>query len=306
MSTYRIKNWAKFQHFKDRKPPWIKLYRDLLDDPDWHELEAASAKVLVMLWLIASEDGGVLPPLKKLAFRLRLADDKLAQHLSRLDQWLIHDDIAAISERHQVDAPETETEEESEKEPPYSPPRGADHDDIDAEFVIWYQAFPRHVAIAAARKAYVTARKLVDAATLLKRCEAYAVECRGKEPQFIAHPATWLRAERWKDEAPAASVAPANTVPTDGLSQWRARVEPWSKSTKAPDDRFWMADQWGPAPHKPGTKVPREILDEFEVDLEIPTFLRRQEPANDNSEDDLLRRMLGDGPMAQRTLGGKS
>jgi hypothetical protein len=30
--TIRIKNWAQFQHFKDRKPPWVKLYRDLLDD----------------------------------------------------------------------------------------------------------------------------------------------------------------------------------------------------------------------------------------------------------------------------------
>ena len=28
----RIKNWNRFQHFKDRKPPWIKLYRDILDD----------------------------------------------------------------------------------------------------------------------------------------------------------------------------------------------------------------------------------------------------------------------------------
>ena len=28
----RIKNWKKFQHFRDRKPPWIKLYRDLLGE----------------------------------------------------------------------------------------------------------------------------------------------------------------------------------------------------------------------------------------------------------------------------------
>ena len=50
----KIKNWSQFQHFKDRRPPWIKLYRDILDDIEWHELDAKSAKVLVMLWLIAS------------------------------------------------------------------------------------------------------------------------------------------------------------------------------------------------------------------------------------------------------------
>src|ERR1019366_3474678 len=60
----KIKNWHKFQHFKDRRPPWIKLYRDLLDDPDWHELNGDCVKLLVNLWMLASEDKthqGILP-----------------------------------------------------------------------------------------------------------------------------------------------------------------------------------------------------------------------------------------------------
>jgi hypothetical protein len=65
----QIKNWKKFQHFKDRKPPWVKLYRDLLDDIEWFELDPKAAKVLVMLWLIASEDDGNIPTAKQLAFR---------------------------------------------------------------------------------------------------------------------------------------------------------------------------------------------------------------------------------------------
>ena len=43
----RIRNWKQFQHFKDRKPLWIKLYRDLLDNVDWHELPGDDAKALV-------------------------------------------------------------------------------------------------------------------------------------------------------------------------------------------------------------------------------------------------------------------
>src|SRR5690606_19747530 len=27
-----VKNFERFQHYKDRNPPWIKLYNDLLDD----------------------------------------------------------------------------------------------------------------------------------------------------------------------------------------------------------------------------------------------------------------------------------
>lgn len=125
--TYRIRNWAKFQHFKDRNPPWVKLYKDILDDPDWHELDPLAAKVLVMLWLIASEDDtkqGALPEIKKLAFRLRISEKNLCITLSQLKNWLIQDDIAVISPRYHADAPErageeteTETETEGETEP---------------------------------------------------------------------------------------------------------------------------------------------------------------------------------------------
>ena len=115
--AYKIKDWEKFQHFKDRKPPWVKLYRDILDDPDWHELDGDSAKALVSLWLIASEDNtktGALPDIKTLAFRLRVKESVAIQLLNRLSRFLIQDDINMISERYHVDIPETETETETE------------------------------------------------------------------------------------------------------------------------------------------------------------------------------------------------
>jgi len=112
----RIKNWQKFQHFKNRRPPWIKLYRDLLDDVEWHELDPLLAKSLTMLWLLASEGLGTLPPLKKISFRLRMTEKQIEDILSRLSHWLENDDITAISPRHQDDAPERETERETETE----------------------------------------------------------------------------------------------------------------------------------------------------------------------------------------------
>jgi len=112
----KIRNWEKFQHFKDRNPPWIKLYRGLLDDPDWHQLDPQSAKILVMLWLIASENHGELPESKRLSFRLRISEKDLQKSLERLQAWLYQDDIKMISTRYQVDIPETETETERETE----------------------------------------------------------------------------------------------------------------------------------------------------------------------------------------------
>jgi hypothetical protein len=111
----KIKNWEKFQHFKDRKPPWVKLYRDLLDDIEWHELDPTCAKVLVMLWLIASEDSGHIPETKKLAFCLSMSETETKRIISKLSHWLEQDDIDLISESHQDDAPETEAEKKQSK-----------------------------------------------------------------------------------------------------------------------------------------------------------------------------------------------
>ena len=110
----KIKNWSKFQHFKDRKPPWVKLYRDVLDDMEWYELDPLASKVLVMCWLIASEDDGCLPNSKTLAFRLRMTEKQTIDCLNKLSHWLEQDDINAISEQYQTDSLETETEKETE------------------------------------------------------------------------------------------------------------------------------------------------------------------------------------------------
>jgi hypothetical protein len=110
----KIKNWNKFQHFKDRKPPWVKLYRDVLDDIEWFELDPLASKVLVMCWLIASEDDGKLPLAKTLAFRLRMTEKQTIDCLNKLSHWLEQDDINTISKQYQTDSLETETETEKE------------------------------------------------------------------------------------------------------------------------------------------------------------------------------------------------
>ena len=121
----KIKNWSKFQHFKDRKPPWVKLYRDVLDDLEWHELDPLASKVLVMCWLIASEDEGRLPNTKTLAFRLRMTEKQTLESINRLSHWLEQDDISVISEQYQTDSLETERETETEKEKKQNTQRGS-------------------------------------------------------------------------------------------------------------------------------------------------------------------------------------
>jgi len=94
----------------------VKLYRDILDDLEWHELDPLAAKVLVMLWLIASENEGRIPDNKTLSFRLRLTELKTKEIIIKLSHWLEQDDINKISKGYQVDLPERETETELETE----------------------------------------------------------------------------------------------------------------------------------------------------------------------------------------------
>lgn len=114
--TYKIKNWNKFQHFKDRRPPWIKLYRDLLDDREWFELDPLSSKHLVNFWLLASENDGELPSINDLAFRLRLKNHVVIEILMTLSHWIEQTDITLISPQYQSDPLEREREREKEKE----------------------------------------------------------------------------------------------------------------------------------------------------------------------------------------------
>ena len=74
---YRIVNFRKFQNFHDRKPPWIKLYRDLLDNMDWFMLSPIASKSLINLWLLSSESFGNLPDDFEIGFRLRLNQKEL-------------------------------------------------------------------------------------------------------------------------------------------------------------------------------------------------------------------------------------
>jgi hypothetical protein len=52
-----IKGFSKFQHYKDRRPPWIKLYSALLDDQEFMALPEAAQAQLMKLWILASQMG---------------------------------------------------------------------------------------------------------------------------------------------------------------------------------------------------------------------------------------------------------
>lgn len=56
-----IKDWSEHQHYRDRRPPWIKLHRSLLTNAAFLEMSEAAQAQLMKLWLLASQMGHPLP-----------------------------------------------------------------------------------------------------------------------------------------------------------------------------------------------------------------------------------------------------
>jgi hypothetical protein len=113
------KNWAKFQHYNTRRPPWIKLHRGLLDDYQFHTLPLASKALAPLLWLLASEqqDGIIEAEPAALAFRLRISEKDLVAGLKPLiDNGFFESASTMLAPCKQNGVSETETEVEVEKE----------------------------------------------------------------------------------------------------------------------------------------------------------------------------------------------
>ena len=111
------KNWAVFQHYKDRCPPWIKLHRDLLNDRSYMRLPIASKALAPMLWLLASEskDGVFDGSLDELVFRLHITEkDYQAGVKPLIDNNFFTVVSGVLAERLQTAIPETERETETE------------------------------------------------------------------------------------------------------------------------------------------------------------------------------------------------
>ena len=113
------KNWAVFQHYKDRCPPWIKLHRDLLNDRVFMCLPIASKALAPLLWLLASEakDGKFDGSLDELVFRLHITSKEYEDGVKPLiDKGFFLIASGVLAESYQVAIPETEEETERERE----------------------------------------------------------------------------------------------------------------------------------------------------------------------------------------------
>ena len=113
MRCLRVKNFERFQHYKDRNPPWIKLYNSLLDDYHFAQLPDASKWHLVAIWLLASRSNNSIPADEAWVTRMAGAHTPVRfEPLVSAGFVELYDSASGlVAERKQDDDLETETEE---------------------------------------------------------------------------------------------------------------------------------------------------------------------------------------------------
>ena len=116
-----VRNWRKFQHYKDRRPIWIKVHTELVTPGSpWLSLSIEARGVLTGLWLLAAEYGNVIPnDPEHIAKLLRTSPRACRQALTELkkDRWIQERSTARRASR----SASPEKEKEKEKETPLPP-----------------------------------------------------------------------------------------------------------------------------------------------------------------------------------------
>lgn len=257
---------------------WFRFYHEALDDPKVQRLPAELFKAWVNLLCVASKNDGKIPDdVADLAFTMRMSQAKLAAQIEALvaaelldrdetlhphnwsERQYESDDVATRVKRHRerkaavtanvpcnvtetppVTVPDTDSEADTEQKRK----KGA----LRAEFLLFWQSYPRKEAKGDAEKAFGPACKLADPEKIIAACKAFRWP---DDRRFIPLPATWLRAKRWEDEQPVAT--PAGD-PHD--AQWRARLNGYKPGGHWPD-------VWGSRPGEPGCVAPRDLLREY-------------------------------------------
>lgn len=120
MEYLKIRNWDKWQSYRNDRgqPPWIKIHRCIMRNPEWVSLTDSERGQLVSIWLLAADHDGVIPAspdvIKKLCY---MTDELNINKFIELD-FICQPDAKLTSICQPDVTPETEkdTEEEIEKE----------------------------------------------------------------------------------------------------------------------------------------------------------------------------------------------
>lgn len=192
---YRIRNWAKFQHYRDRNPPWIKLHIEILASEDWVMVDDASKLLMIVCMVVAAKNFGIVSD--DAAYFRRVAYLNRSPNLKPLIECGFLEPLAdaSIPEQMLADArPEKEGEAEQSRAEKEQMPASA------SRFAEFWSAYPRKVGKGKAEKLFDGIAKKLNPDILIAAAQQFRISQNGTEEKFIPHATTWLNSRRWEDE----------------------------------------------------------------------------------------------------------
>lgn len=218
--TYAIRNWERFQHYKSserlkdgKKPPWIKLYVQLLNDANFFRLSEASRYHYMALLLVASfSDNRIDGDPGYLQAMLRT---KNPPDLSPLVDTGFLIEMYAEGEQDKPVADLTHYEARIQESA----------DQIKAEFAEFWKAYPKKSGRIAALKAWSHAKEKPSLEAVLTSL-AWQKESDQWKRGFIPNPATWLNEGRYLNEPDQALANPISAFLERGQANGQPKHGP--------------------------------------------------------------------------------
>ncbi len=115
MEYISITNWEKFQHYKNRNPPWVKIHQSILRDYEFCHLSDINKSHLMLLWVLASQMENKIPNDPKW-IQEQLSLEKKIDLQTLMTQGWVQSASNVLASCYQNADSETETETETETE----------------------------------------------------------------------------------------------------------------------------------------------------------------------------------------------
>jgi hypothetical protein len=264
MAHYRIIEWAKYQHYKDRDPPWIKLHRDLLTSQTWVTLSDASRVLAIACMLIAAGTDNKIPTspeyLKRRAYLNKEPD--FAPLVAAGFVELVNDDntVADASKVEQPLAVDTKCSSEERRD------RGEEEERAFAMFALAAKRNnrPEPSKLTDDRRKKLRARldehgidgwqkmlNLSDASEFLNKTFPLKLD-------WVLEPRNFRKVIEGnyanKSAPPPRFPAKPDPQALPSAEPWEQRMQGWHQK------RQWVPQVWGPRPGEPGCRAPKHLI----------------------------------------------
>lgn len=209
MKYLKIRNWTQWQTYrKDRPgaPPWIKVHRNLMSNPDWAVLTDSEKGQLVSIWILAADRDGKIPNDANLIRKMCQLDDQpniiKFTDLGFIESDGCQHDNQVTTTRQPHDALEERRVEESRGDKTYTSSRKRDNPPVPVKRIIdlyheLLPTLPKVEKVTKTREGYIKQRWREDLPTI-KHWENYfnfvsesdflmgKVNGNGDKPPFVA------------------------------------------------------------------------------------------------------------------------